>query len=56
MTNVPLYQIIVSIIIMLLTIWATGWISSRIYRIGVLMYGKPPKINELFNILRQDRA
>lgn len=56
MTNVPAYQIVVSIMIMLLTIWATGWISSRIYRIGVLMYGKPPKINELVKILRQEQA
>lgn len=55
MTNVPAYEIAVSCLVMLLTIYATGWISSRIYRIGVLMYGKPPRLGELLRILRQDR-
>ncbi|MDD2579679.1 MAG: ABC transporter permease [Eubacteriales bacterium] len=53
MTQVPGWQIAVSIVIMLATIWLTGWVSSRIYRIGVLMYGKPPKLNEVIRILRQ---
>lgn len=53
MTQVPGWQIAISIVIMLTTIWLTGWISSRIYRIGVLMYGKPPKLREVVRILRQ---
>jgi ABC-2 type transport system permease protein len=53
MTTVPPWQIALSLASMLLTILATGWISSRIYRLGVLMYGKPPRLAELIQLLRQ---
>lgn len=52
MSIVPAWQIALSILLMLATVWATGWLAARIYRIGVLMYGKPPKIKELVKILR----
>lgn len=55
MTSVPVYEIVISCLLMLLTIFLTGWLSSRIYRIGVLMYGKPPRMVELIRILRQAR-
>jgi len=55
MTNVPPYQIIISIVLMFLTIIGIGWLSARIYRIGILMYGKPPRPRELFHILRAEK-
>ena len=56
MTDVTALEIVVSILIMAATIFGTGWISSKIYRVGVLMYGKPPKLGELISILRQEKA
>lgn len=56
MTDVPLFQLLLSIALMLLTTFGLGWISARIYRIGVLMYGKPPKVRELVGILRSEAA
>lgn len=56
MTDVSSWQIALSILIMLATILGTGWISSKIYRIGVLMYGKPPKLPELIKILKLEKA
>ena len=53
MTDVPAWQIALSIALMVLTIAGTGWLSSRIYRLGVLMYGKPPRLRELLVLLRQ---
>jgi ABC-2 type transport system permease protein len=55
MTEVPLYQVLISIALMLLTIAGLGWLSARIYRIGILMYGKPPRFGELVRILRSER-
>jgi ABC-2 type transport system permease protein len=55
MTEVPLWQIILSLALMFATIWGTGWLSARIYRIGILMYGKPPKLKELVRMLRNAR-
>lgn len=55
MTDVPAWQIIVSVALMFATIWATGWLAAKIYRIGILMYGKPPKLSELSKMLRNAR-
>lgn len=56
MTDVPLYQVLISIALMLATIYGLGWLSARIYRIGILMYGKPPRIRELVRILKSESA
>ena len=55
MTDVPFWQVAVSLAIMIVTTVGIGILSARIYRIGVLMYGKPPKMGELFRTLRNDR-
>jgi ABC-2 type transport system permease protein len=48
----PLWQFAVSISLMLLTIWGTLWFSSRLYRVGILMYGKRATLPELLRWLR----
>lgn len=48
----PWWQIIASIVIMLLTVWFFIWITSRIYRVGILMYGKKATIREMIKWLR----
>ena len=48
----PAWQIAASIAIMLLSIWAVLWVSSRLYRVGILMYGKRATIPELLRWLR----
>lgn len=55
MTEVPIWQIVVSVALMFATIWGTGWLAAKIYRIGILMYGKPPKIKDLAVMLRNAR-
>ena len=48
----PAWQFAVSIGLMLLSIWATLWFSSRLYRVGILMYGKRATLPELVRWLR----
>ena len=43
MTTVPFYEIIISIVILIASVIGTGVISAKIYRVGVLLYGKAPK-------------
>lgn len=50
--NPPLWQILLSMGIMLATILVCIWIAARIYRVGILMYGKRPSITELGKWLR----
>lgn len=48
----PGWQIALSITLMILTIVGAVWLASKIYRVGVLMYGKRPTIPELIKWLR----
>jgi ABC-2 type transport system permease protein len=48
----PAWQIALSIVIMLITILVMVWIVSKIYRVGILMYGKKPTLPELVRWLR----
>ncbi|MGF7046993.1 ABC-2 type transport system permease protein [Paenibacillus sp. DS2015] len=41
------WEIWVSILILIVSILVLGWLSAKIYRTGVLMYGKRPTIKEL---------
>ena len=48
----PLWQTALSLILLLATIFGTMIVSARIYRTGILMYGKRPTIRELSRWLR----
>ncbi|MBK9983538.1 MAG: ABC transporter permease [Saprospiraceae bacterium] len=48
----PWWQIVVSIVLMLSTVWFFIWLTSRIYRVGILMYGKKATIREMIKWLR----
>jgi ABC-2 type transport system permease protein len=50
--NPPLWQIALCIVLMLVTTWGLLGLSSRIYRVGILMYGKRPTLPELRRWLR----
>lgn len=46
------WEVWVSIGILLVSILAFGWLSAKIYRTGVLMYGKRPTWKELFKAMK----
>ena len=50
--DLPLFQIIGSIIVLGLSVPIVMWCSGKIFRTGVLMYGKPPSLKELFKWIR----
>ncbi|MEE9349209.1 MAG: ABC transporter permease [Flavobacteriaceae bacterium] len=50
--GVPAWQIIVSIALLIGTFVFTVWLAAKIYRVGILMYGKKPTYKELFKWLR----
>lgn len=49
----PLWQILLSLGIGLVTIVGLVWAASRIYRVGMLMYGKKATIPEVWRWIRQ---
>jgi ABC-2 type transport system permease protein len=48
----PLWQIGLSIGLMIVSIWAVLWFSSRLYRVGILMYGKRATLPEILRWAR----
>ncbi len=48
----PSWQFVVSIGLLVVSIVATLWFASRLYRVGILMYGKRASLPELLRWLR----
>jgi ABC-2 type transport system permease protein len=48
----PAWQFAVSIALLILSIWVVLWISAKLYRVGILMYGKRATLPELVRWLR----
>ncbi len=55
MSTVPLYEIIISIAILVLSVLGVGVISAKIYRAGVVLYGTPPKPMAIIKALRNSK-
>jgi len=51
-TDVPLWQSLGSVAIMIITFIGLMWMSAKIYRIGILMYGKKVTLGEVYRWLR----
>jgi ABC-2 type transport system permease protein len=50
--GVPIWEQIVSVIILFATFIGTVWFAAKIYRVGILMYGKKPSYRELIKWLK----
>jgi ABC-2 type transport system permease protein len=50
--QVPWWQIALSIALMIATIYAMVWLCGRIYRVGILMYGKKPNLPEIMKWIK----
>ncbi len=50
--GVPLWQIALSISLLFATFFLVVWFASKIYRVGILMYGKKPTWKELYRWLQ----
>ena len=47
MSTVPIYQIVISVLLLIGSVVGVGVLSARIYRVGVLLYGTSPKISSV---------
>nr|WP_298999796.1 ABC transporter permease [uncultured Allomuricauda sp.] len=50
--GVPLWQLLLSIALLIGAFLGIVWLASKIYRVGILMYGKRPTYKELFKWLK----
>ena len=52
LSEVPPMQLVLSLTLGVLALLGVTWIAARIYRTGILMYGKKPTFGEIFRWLR----
>lgn len=50
--GVPIWQQVVSLALLIGTFVGTVWIAAKIYRVGILMYGKKPTYKELIKWIK----
>jgi ABC-2 type transport system permease protein len=50
--GVPWWQIIISLLLLVLTFIAVVWLAAKVYRVGILMYGKKINYKELMKWIR----
>jgi ABC-2 type transport system permease protein len=50
--GVPLWQLIISVMLLFGTFFFVVWFAAKIYRVGILMYGKKPTWKELYKWLK----
>lgn len=50
--GVPIWQQLLSLVLLIGTFIFTVWIAAKIYRVGILMYGKKPTYKELFKWIK----
>ncbi len=50
--GVPLWQQLVSLLLLISTFIGTVWFAAKIYRVGILMYGKKPSYKEIIKWIK----
>ena len=50
--GVPWWQILISVALLFATFFFVVWFAAKIYRVGILMYGKKPTWKELYKWLK----
>lgn len=52
--GVPAWELILSIVLLIATFVVCAWASAKIYRVGILMFGKKSTFKDLWKWLKQD--
>ena len=47
MSTVPWYEILISVSVLIASTLGIGVLAAKIYRVGVLLYGTPPKLGAI---------
>jgi ABC-2 type transport system permease protein len=53
LTTVPLFEIVASLIILIISIFVASKVAGKIFKMGMLKYGKRASLKEVFGFLRE---
>ncbi|MDB5073797.1 MAG: transporter permease, partial [Candidatus Eremiobacteraeota bacterium] len=51
-SDVPVWQITLSLVLNVATAVLLAWLSGKVYRVGLLLYGRPPSLRQVIATLR----
>ena len=51
--DIPLWQIILSLVLLYASVAGMAWVAGKIYRVGIFMHGKKPSFKELLSWVKQ---
>jgi len=51
-SDVPAWQIILSLAINIAATYLIAVLAGKIYRVGMLLYGRPPKLSQIWSVIR----
>ncbi len=54
--GVPMWQLVVSVALLVLTFMACAWISAKIYKAGILMFGKKTTFKDMWKWLKMKES
>ena len=54
LSDVPAWQLVASLVVLVGSVLGGLWIASKLLRIYLLMYGKRPRLRELVRALRAE--
>jgi ABC-2 type transport system permease protein len=52
-SQIPAWELLLSILFLILGIIGGLWLAAKLFRVYLLMYGKAPKLGEVFHMLRK---
>ena len=50
--GIPTWEIVLSLVLLYAAFVGMVWLSAKIYRVGIFMYGKKPTLREMFRWIR----
>ena len=53
MTNVPIYEVVISVALLAGSVVGVGVLAAKIYRVGVLLYGTQPRLSAILKAIRR---
>ncbi|MHB8177543.1 MAG: ABC transporter permease [Vulcanimicrobiaceae bacterium] len=51
-SNVPAWQILLSVAINVAALWGIALLAGKLYRVGMLLYGRAPNFKQIWTVLR----
>jgi ABC-2 type transport system permease protein len=53
LTDVSIWEIALSLVVLFIATWSMRIVAGRIFRVGMLMYGKEPTLRELLRWMKE---